>query len=97
MTRFAVTAERAALAALGGGCQVPIGIHCRVASAQVGLVEIFGVVAAPATGRAIRAHETAPRQHTDPENLGRVIAGKLLDAGAREMLPAISLIPGGAD
>ena len=28
-TRFAVTAERAALAALGGGCQVPIGIHCR--------------------------------------------------------------------
>jgi len=27
-TRFAVTAERAALAALGGGCQVPIGIHC---------------------------------------------------------------------
>jgi hydroxymethylbilane synthase len=97
MTRFAVTAERAALAALGGGCQVPIGIHCRVASAQVGLVEIFGVVADPATGRAIRAHETAPRQHTDPENLGRVIAGKLLDAGAREMLPAISLIPGGAD
>ena len=30
-TRFAVTAERAALAALGGGCQVPIGIHCRLA------------------------------------------------------------------
>src|ERR1035438_10400796 len=29
-TRFAVTAERAALAALGGGCQVPIGVHCRV-------------------------------------------------------------------
>ena len=26
-TRFAVTAERVALAALGGGCQVPIGIH----------------------------------------------------------------------
>ena len=28
-TRFAVTVERAALAALGGGCQVPIGIYCR--------------------------------------------------------------------
>ncbi len=27
-TRFAVTAERSALSALGGGCQVPIGIHC---------------------------------------------------------------------
>ena len=33
-TRFAVTAERAALAALGGGCQVPIGIHCRPSFAQ---------------------------------------------------------------
>ena len=31
-TRYAVTAERAALAALGGGCQVPIGIHCRPAA-----------------------------------------------------------------
>jgi hydroxymethylbilane synthase len=31
-TRFAVTVERAALAALGGGCQVPIGVHCRAAS-----------------------------------------------------------------
>ena len=28
-TRFAVTAERTALTALGGGCQVPIGVHCR--------------------------------------------------------------------
>jgi hydroxymethylbilane synthase len=96
-TRFAVTAERAALAALGGGCQVPIGIHCRVASPQVGLVEIFGVVADPATGRTIRAHETAPRQHTDAENLGRVLANKLLEAGAGELLPAIAIIPGGAD
>lgn len=30
-TRYAITVERAALAALGGGCQVPIGIHCRPA------------------------------------------------------------------
>jgi len=27
-TRFSVEAERAALDALGGGCQLPIGIHC---------------------------------------------------------------------
>jgi hydroxymethylbilane synthase len=96
-TRFAVTAERAALAALGGGCQVPIGIHCRMQSVQVGLVEIFGVVADPATGRTIRVHETAPRQHTDAENLGRVVANKLLEAGARELLPETAPMPGGAD
>ncbi len=50
-TRFAVTAERAALAALGGGCQVPIGIHCRPSFAKnassAAWVEIFGVVASP--------------------------------------------------
>jgi hydroxymethylbilane synthase len=97
-TRFAVTAERAALAALGGGCQVPIGIHCRVASAQVGLVEIFGVVADPATGKTIRVHETAPRTRCNPESFGEMVAKKLLDAGARDLLPANApLPPGGAD
>lgn len=96
-TRFAVTAERCALEELGGGCQVPIGIHCRVASAQVGLMEIFGVVADPASGRTIRVHETAPRQHADAEALGRATAKKLLDMGARELLPATGLVPGGAD
>jgi hydroxymethylbilane synthase len=95
-TRFAVTAERAALAALGGGCQVPIGIHCRVASAQVGLVEIFGVVADPATGKTIRVHETAPRQRTHPEEFGRAASQKLLDAGARDLLAGAATSTGGA-
>jgi hydroxymethylbilane synthase len=96
-TRFAVTAERAALAALGGGCQVPIGIHCRTQSVQVGLVEIFGVVADPATGKTIRVHETAPRRHTHPEELGRLVAEKLLAAGARDLLSSTAPIQGGAD
>ncbi|HWG22112.1 MAG TPA: hydroxymethylbilane synthase [Terracidiphilus sp.] len=95
-TRFAVTAERAALAALGGGCQVPIGIHCRMQSVEVGLVEIFGVVADPESGKTIRLHDTAPRQHANPEGLGRLLAKKLLEAGARELLGASALMPGGA-
>ena len=95
-TRFAVTAERAALAALGGGCQVPIGIHCRNENGRVGLVEIFGVVADPATGRTIRVHETAPRQRTDGDALGRITAKKLLEAGARELLAGNIPEAGGA-
>src|SRR5208337_1335234 len=67
-TRFAVTAERAALAELGGGCQVPIGIHCRVrpeeewetASGSRPYDEIFGVVAAPETGAAVRIYHRGP-------------------------------------
>ncbi len=43
-TRFAVIAERAALSALGGGCQVPIGIYCR---REGEAFRIHGVVASP--------------------------------------------------
>ncbi len=75
-TRYAVTAERAALAALGGGCQVPIGIHCRIAPQDEAgeWNEIFGVVANPVTGEAIRIHHEVRRAETDPVALGRLAA-----------------------
>jgi len=93
-TRFAVDAERAALAALGGGCQVPIGIHCRQgAGPNTGnwegeWVEIFAVVAAPETGTAVRVFHCAPRAGLDAATLGRLVAGKLIEAGAGPLLEA---------
>ncbi|MDE3189026.1 MAG: hydroxymethylbilane synthase [Acidobacteriota bacterium] len=105
-TRFAVTAERAALAALGGGCQVPIGVHCRPAQAtkewapqvsnlrpgndlsSIAEVEIFAVVAAPETGHAVRIFHRAHQQSTDPAALGRLVAEKLIAAGAGPLLAA---------
>jgi hydroxymethylbilane synthase len=95
-TRFAVTAERAALAALGGGCQVPIGIHCRQQPVEAWQatgnaepqVEIFGVVAAPETGVAVRIFHRASRSASDPAALGRLAAKMLLDAGAGPLLAA---------
>ncbi|MFP5235653.1 MAG: hydroxymethylbilane synthase [Acidobacteriota bacterium] len=96
-TRFAVRTERAALAALGGGCQVPIGVHCRMEHERVQLVEVFGVVADPETGRAIRVQETAPRQHCDAETLGRLVARKLLESGALALLHQESPIPASGD
>ena len=86
-TRFAVTAERAALAALGGGCQVPIGIHCwpQLGVAQ-GDWEIFAVVADPETGSAIRAFHTASHTDADPVALGRQVVEKLISAGAGALL-----------
>ena len=90
-TRFAVTAERAALAALGGGCQVPIGIHCReaIASCEAGPTdEIFAVVAAPETGKAVRVHHSARRADSDPVALGRLVAKMLIDRGAGALLQA---------
>jgi hydroxymethylbilane synthase len=85
-TRYAVTAERAALAALGGGCQVPIGIHCRMLGQDHAVVEVFGVVADPATGRAVRIHETANSAETDPISLGRYAAHKLIESGAGSLI-----------
>jgi hydroxymethylbilane synthase len=95
-TRFAVTAERAALAALGGGCQVPIGIHCRVwpeevwrtASGSRPYDEIFGVVAAPETGSAVRIFHRALQGGSNPAALGKLAARMLIEAGAGPLLEA---------
>jgi hydroxymethylbilane synthase len=97
-TCYAVTAERAALAALGGGCQVPIGIHCRVAPQNESgeWQEIFGVVADPATGKAIRAHHETRRSEMGPLALGQLIADKLKKAGATQLLEATQQPPAGA-
>jgi hydroxymethylbilane synthase len=97
-TRFAVTAERAALAALGGGCQVPIGIHCRVAPQDEAgeWQEIFAVVADPASGKAVRIHHESRRSEIGPLALGRLAAEMLLEAGAAQLLQSVAIPPAGA-
>jgi hydroxymethylbilane synthase len=85
-TRFAVTVERAALAALGGGCQVPIGVHCR--PMHEGSVEVFAVVADPETGSAVRVYLEERLDTTDPAELGKMVARKLIEAGAGPLLEA---------
>jgi hydroxymethylbilane synthase len=88
-TRFAVTAERAALAALGGGCQVPIGIHCRPGVEQCAW-EIFAVVASPENGTAVRVYECVPQADAEATALGQRTARRLLEAGAGPLLDAAS-------
>jgi hydroxymethylbilane synthase len=100
-TRFAVTAERAALAALGGGCQVPIGIHCRPCGIDPKGVtgawdEIFGIVASPSTGQVVRIHHDSAREGADPVALGELAARMLMDAGAGPLLWADGETPGAA-
>ena len=83
-TRFAVTAERVALAALGGGCQVPIGVHCRP-MASPGKFEILGAVADPEGGRVVRSMAVGD----EAEALGRGLAEHLLELGAAELFEGI--------
>ncbi len=90
-TRFAVTVERAALAALGGGCQVPIGVHCRPSSIRENdseTDEVFAVVADPENGTAVRIYHRAIHTGADGAALGSVVAQKLMDAGAGPLLAA---------
>ena len=80
-TRYAVTAERAALAALGGGCQVPIGIHCFAGDDGY---TVIAAVAAPDGSEVIRV--VLDRQHGDPVAVGRAVAAQLVQQGAQRLL-----------
>ncbi|MFZ0339034.1 MAG: hydroxymethylbilane synthase [Terracidiphilus sp.] len=103
-TRFAVAVERAALAELGGGCQVPIGIHCRPMpiekSEAIGETtlrdEVFAVVASPVSGATVRVYHRNVRENQNPVALGRQIAAMLMEAGAGPLLAASDNAPGGA-
>ena len=88
-TRYAVTAERTALAALGGGCQVPIGIHC-APDVDGESYSIAGVVAAPEGGPLIRVEFEQQANVAAPE-LGQRLAEELLRQGARSILEGMVL------
>ena len=80
-TERAVRAERGLLAALGGGCAVPIAAYGELTNGRLGLT---GVVADPTSGRCIRGSLSGPP--SQPEALGQRLAERLLGRGARELL-----------
>jgi hydroxymethylbilane synthase len=82
--RIAVEAERAVLARLGGGCQVPIGAHGVVCG---GRLELDAVVALPDGSRVIRRRAGGATGGAVP--LGRALAEELLEAGGREILEQV--------
>jgi hydroxymethylbilane synthase len=80
----ALAAERAVVAALGGGCQLPLGVIAE--HTDEGLI-VRGVVAWPDGRRAIRRTSTGPA--ADPASVGIRLADELLRAGADEVLNAV--------
>ncbi|HAL15955.1 MAG TPA: hydroxymethylbilane synthase [Anaerolineaceae bacterium] len=78
-TYSAVTAERAFLAALGGGCSAPVAAHATLDGVQI---EMRGLVAGLDGRRVIRVTATGE----DPKMLGELLAQKALDQGAAELL-----------
>lgn len=87
-SRFAVTVERAALGRLEGGCHVPIGVHCRPAD---GGWQVIGVVARPDGSAVIREVLHVDTGELDDDRaraVGRLLAERLLQQGAGDLLPA---------
>lgn len=81
-TRFAVTAERATLAALGGGCQVPIGVYCEPSPEGFTIIGIVASVDGKQVVRVALDHQGA----ADPAGLGNRLATNLLEQGAGTIL-----------
>jgi hydroxymethylbilane synthase len=87
-SRIAVTAERAVLAALGGGCQAPIGCHAYLDGET--LIVVAAVVS-PDGAQVVRR-----RIHgsiADPVSVGRSLAEQILSAGGKEILDAVYAQP----
>jgi hydroxymethylbilane synthase len=83
-TRAAVTAERAVLAALGGGCQVPIGAHAVVEGERL---RMLAVVASPAGDALIRLESEGAA--AEAAGIGHDLGERLLSAGARQILESV--------
>lgn len=87
-TRAATTAERALLASLGGGCQVPIGAYAGI---KGGALHLLAVVASPDGTHVIR--KSASGKASDAAEIGARLGATLLESGAQEILEEVYATP----
>lgn len=92
-SRQAVDAERGFLAALGGGCDLPVAAHA--VHAADGSLSMSGLLAT-FDGRQVLGHRLSAERGSDPTQLGAALAAHLLDAGGRWLLEEAGLAPAGA-
>jgi hydroxymethylbilane synthase len=83
-TRYCVQAERVTLDALGGGCSLPVGVHC---IPEFGKWRMFAQVVA-SDGESMVQTDTEASHATDAETLGRWVADDLKSKGALDLLPS---------
>jgi hydroxymethylbilane synthase len=82
-------AERSLVAALGGGCQLPLGA---VALHEGQDLELHAIVASTDGRRSIKRRARGPA--SEAETLGRRLADELARAGATDILDAARGVPG---
>ena len=105
-TRAAVTAERAFLAELGGGCRASVGALGEYSENGADArrsadrrsersLRLWGRVSAPDGSRQVDAWTAGPREEAD--QLGRALAQQVLGRGAQEIIKQIAEIEGMPD
>ncbi len=87
-TRFCVTAERAFLRRLEGGCQVPIGAHATI---ENGVLNLNGLVGSLDGGKVYRSSDSG--SPAEAETIGRSLAEKLIEMGADKLLEETRELP----
>ena len=80
-TSTAVTAERAFLETIGGGCLVPVAAYAQLHGAEL---HISTMAAVPDGSEIYRGRVTCDANH--PESAGRHAAEALMETGAREIV-----------
>ena len=88
ITAACVEAERALARALDGSCQVPLAAY---ATAADGVLTLRGLVGSPDGSLTLQAEAEAPLAYADA--LGRAVAKKLADDGAKELIAALLATP----
>lgn len=83
-TRKAVTAERAFLSGLGGGCAVPVAAYAEVESPKSKVIRLAGLVISEDGRKAIQVDGMG----TDAHLLGNELARRAIAQGASEILAA---------
>jgi hydroxymethylbilane synthase len=81
--RLAITAERAFLARIGGGCQVPVGAFARLEGEKLHLAGLIGA----RDGRTVRGELRGSA--AEPAALGRALAEELLASGGAALLAEV--------
>lgn len=83
-SRQAVTAERAVLRAMGGGCQVPIGAYARI---ENDVLHLRAVVISPDGATVVSGERSGAPSAAGA--LGHDLATELLSSGARQILDSV--------
>lgn len=83
-TRVGVTAERAFLAEVGGGCLAPVGA---LATTGGGVIELAGMIGDPGRRRMLR--QTVSGSARDPHRVAGDLAEQMRRMGGEELLAAV--------